>query len=203
MIRRELCRRLASARFDGRARSQAFDAIAMERTHAREAVARPARHADVPELGVVHAEYRPAAHDAADADTRAYGHVGKVSQALRRAPSSFGQCRTIDVGIEVHGDAEAPAEPLRDVGVAPGQLAGRGDESVRGGIRAQVDRAKRRNAQRPRRPVLLAPALQHGLDLPQRLLAFAGGQALHGAHVIRAAAEDAHALGAAQLDTRQ
>ena len=48
--------------------------------------------------------------------------------------------------------------------------------------------------------VLRTPAIEHGFDLAQRLFALAGGQALDRAHVIGAGAENAHALGAAQLD---
>jgi hypothetical protein len=47
---------------------------------------------------------------------------------------------------------------------------------------------------------LSAPAIEHGFDLPQGFLAFAGGQPLDGAHVIWPGAQDAHALGPAQLD---
>ena len=126
-----------------------------------------------------------------------------VVEALRRAPAPFGERRAVHVGVESHGHAEAAAESLRDVGVAPAGLGRRGDESVGGRARAQIDRTERGDAERARGAVLLAPALEHRLDLPQRLFALAGGQALDGAHVIGTGAEDAHALGAAQLDTRQ
>jgi hypothetical protein len=51
--------------------------------------------------------------------------------------------------------------------------------------------------------VLLAPAFEHGFDLAQGLFAITGRQSFHGANVVGPGAEDAHALGAAQFDTRQ
>ena len=51
--------------------------------------------------------------------------------------------------------------------------------------------------------MLLTPALENRLDLPQRFFTLASWQALDGAHVVRTRAEDAHALGAAQLDARK
>ena len=88
----------------------------------------------------------------------------------------------------------------REIGVAPAGLGGRGDETVGGRARPQVDRAERRDAERARRAVLRAPAIEHRLDLPQGFFAFAGRQPLDRAHVVRAGAEDAHTLGAAQFD---
>jgi hypothetical protein len=48
-----------------------------------------------------------------------------------------------------------------------------------------------------------APAIEHGIDLPQRPFAFAGGQPLDRAHIFGPGAENAHALGAAQFDAGQ
>ena len=135
MVRRQLRGGHAGARFDGRARSQAFDAVAVKRADAGKLVARLARHADVPELGVIHAEHRRAAHDGADADAGAHRDVGEVVEAHGRAPAPFGERRAVDVGVETHRHADAPAEPLRDIGVAPARLGGRGDESVGGRVR--------------------------------------------------------------------
>ena len=70
-------------------------------------------------------------------------------------------------------------------------------------IRAQIDGTKRRNAERTWRPVLRTPAIEHGVDLPQRLFAFARGQPLDRAYILGPGAENAHALGAAQFDAGQ
>jgi hypothetical protein len=48
--------------------------------------------------------------------------------------------------------------------------------------------------------MLVAPAVEDRLDLPQCLFALARGQTLERAHIVRAAAENAHALGPTQLD---
>ena len=130
MIGRQLRGRHAGARFDGRPRREPFDAVAVERADAGKRVAGLARHADVPELGVIHAEHRAAAHDGADADAGADRDVCEIVEAHGRAPAPFGERGAVDVGVEAHGHAEAPAEPLRDVGIAPAGLGGRGDEAV-------------------------------------------------------------------------
>jgi hypothetical protein len=64
---------------------------------------------------------------------------------------------------------------------------------------AQVDGTKRRDAERARRAVLRAPAFEDRLDLAHRLFALAGGQSLDRADIVGTGAENAHALGAAQL----
>src|SRR5689334_5597493 len=99
----------------------------MERADAGKSVALHARHADVPELGVVHAEDRSAAHDAADTDPGADRDIREILEALGRTPAAFGQCRAIHVGVDADRNAELPTEPRRDVGVAPVELAGRRD----------------------------------------------------------------------------
>jgi hypothetical protein len=146
---------------------------------------------------VIHAEHRTSAHDRADADAGSHRDIGEVVESLGRAPTPFGECRAIDVGVEAHRRSDATSEPMCDVGIAPTGLAGRGDESVGGRIRAQIDGTKRRDAERTWR-VLRTPAIEHGVDL-QRLFAFAGGQPFDRAHIFGPGAENAHALGAAQL----
>ena len=203
MIGRQLRSRHAGARFDGGTRGEPLDAVAVKRADAGKLVAGLARHADVPELGVIHAEHRASAHDGADADAGSHRDIGEIVEAPGRAPAPFGERGAIHVGVEPHRHADAAAEPLRDVGVAPAGLGGGSDESVGGRTRAQIDGTERRDAERARRAVLRTPAIEHGFDLPQRLFAFAGGQALDRAHIFGPGAENAHALGAAQFDAGQ
>ena len=180
--------------------SEPFDAVAMKRADAGEFVAGLAHHANVSELGVVHAEHRPAAHDGAHADAGAHRDIGEVVEAPGGAPAPFGERRAVHVGVETHGPPKRRAEPLRDIGVAPAGLGRRRNETVSGRARAQIDRTERGDAQRARRAVLRAPAIEHRFDLAQRFLALAGRQAFDRAHVIGSGAENAHALGAAQFD---
>jgi hypothetical protein len=193
----------AGARLDGGPRREALDAVIVVRTYAAKGVARLAHDPDVSELGVIHAEQRLAANDAADADAGAHGDVREIVQRAARAPAAFRKRRAVHVGVEAHGNAGAPAETARDVGIAPAGLRRRRDETLRRGIGAQIDGPERGDTERARGAVLLAPAVEHRLDLPQGLFAFAGRQPLDGAHVLGTGAEDAHALGAAELDTRE
>jgi hypothetical protein len=82
-------------------------------------------------------------------------------------------------------------------------LGGGRDESVGGRACAQINGTERGDAQRARRTVLRTPAIEHGFDLAQRLFALASGQPLDCSHILRARAENAHALGAAQFDAGQ
>src|SRR6187455_2910082 len=113
----------------------------MKRADAGKGIAGLARHADVAELGVIHPEDGPAAHDAADTDAGAHRHVRVVVETLSRAPAALGQRRAIHVGVDAHRYAELAAQPRRDVGIAPVKLAGRGDESVGWRSRLEIDRA--------------------------------------------------------------
>jgi hypothetical protein len=146
MIRRQLRRRHAGTRFDGRARGQSFDAVTVESTDAWKFVAAFTGHADVAELGVVHAEHRLAAHDRADADPRAHRDVSKIFESFRGSPTPLGKRRAVHVGVESDWRTESAAEPCRHVGIAPAGLGGRGDETVGGRARAQVDRTERGDA---------------------------------------------------------
>ena len=124
MIGRQLRGRHARARLDGGTRGEALDAIAMERADAGKLVAGLAHHANVPELGVVHAEHRLAAHDGADADAGAHGDVREIVEAHRAAPQRpSASAAPLTSVSKPTGHADAPAEPLRDIGVAPAGLA--------------------------------------------------------------------------------
>src|SRR6478736_4771629 len=113
MVGWQLRSRHAGARFDGGTGSESLDAVAVKRADARKLVAGFARHADVPELRVIHAGPRASAPDGANADAGAHRDIGEVLESPGRAPAPFGKCRAIDVGVEAHRCSDAAPEPLR------------------------------------------------------------------------------------------
>ena len=143
MVGRQLLGRLQPPRLHRRTAGQPFEAVAVERARARERIRLEiVRDAHVPHLRVDEPVHQPAVHHAATADPRADGQVNERVESLRRAPAPLTERRGVDVGVDADFDAERVSDGAGDIHVRPPRLRCGGDESIRGGIRSQVERAE-------------------------------------------------------------
>ena len=91
---------VTEAGLDRAARSEPFDAIAVERTGPRPIVAGKPRHADVSKLAMGEAAGRPTVDDQADADPGADGDISEIVKAPAGAPQHLGKGGAVDVGVK-------------------------------------------------------------------------------------------------------
>ena len=160
-----------------------------------------AHDADVAELGVIHAEHRAATHDGAHADAGTHGDIREVVEARGAAPQRPSASAAPLTSVSKPTGTPTPAEPLADVGVAPAGLGRRGDVTPGGRTGAQIDGPERRDAERARAPYCarqrsstasICRSVSSRSPVGRRSMARTSSGP---------GAENAHALGAAQLDT--
>src|ERR1700685_3061215 len=102
MVGRQLARRLAPTRLNGRSRGETLEAIAVERTVARKGIPDIVRNAKMTHLGMDQSVNDAAAHQSTAADSGADGDVNGVLQSSCRAPTRFAQHRAVHIGVETH-----------------------------------------------------------------------------------------------------
>jgi hypothetical protein len=201
----QLVEALAPALFNGRARGQPFEAIAMERAVAGEGVGRMVvRAGDVAALEVRNAHQRtPVAHHAG-ADTRADGGIGQRAavRSVLFAPGAlhpFAKAGAVDIGIHDDGGAERGQHVVK-ARALPARFGGGGESAIGGRSRVDVDRAEAGDAKGAGLAVLLLGRAKEFGERGKTGLRGPGGDAGAGEHFALRGGQGRDELGATGLD---
>ena len=135
---------MAPTSFNGRARGQSFQTIAVIGTIAWKWIAHAIMgDANVAHLGMQPAMQQTAIDQRASAQACSNRDIEEAAQTARGAPTGLGQRGGVHIGIENNRRPERPANCPGKIEVLPGRFWRGGDVTEQGRFRIRIDRSER------------------------------------------------------------
>ena len=203
-VDRQVRRPCSAACLDRRPGRESLEARAVKTAVPGPVISGSARDANVPELGMVPAEYGLARCNETDSYAGADRDVRVIGQPPAGAPTAFGERRGNDVGRYAHGVRKPLGKEPGDVHISPAFLGRHADPAEIGRVRPQLQRAEARQSESAARAVSRLPVPQDPGDTAQccrRIALSLDRDSLP--DVIGCAADQALALRSAQFHSTQ